>query len=94
MNPAGSCLFHPRFPGGFFVIDASVVPECCNANDISNHQNDQDNNVNNRDFPPALLEAGQHACFTRVTIVTELRLIIVPLRAVWIDEYHPFYTSP
>lgn len=94
MNPARSCLFHPGFPGGFFIIDASIVPECCNANDISNHQNDQDNNVDHRDLPPAPLDAGQHACFTRVAVVTEQRLIGVPFRAVGIDKHHPFKTSP
>lgn len=94
MNPAGSCLFHPCLPGGFFVINASVVPKCCNANDINNHQNDQDDDVDHGDLPPAPLEGSQHACFTRVAVVTELCLIVVPLRAIGIGEHHPFYTSP
>ncbi|KAG6583506.1 PsbP domain-containing protein 6, chloroplastic, partial [Cucurbita argyrosperma subsp. sororia] len=42
----------------FVIIHASIISKGCIANNVRDYENDQDNDINNRDLSPALLDAG------------------------------------
>lgn len=87
MNPARLCLGHSGFSIGFVVVDPAVVPEGCISNDVSNDQYDHDHDVDDRDLPPALLEAGQNPGLAGVAPIAELVLVVAPPAAVWIRTH-------
>lgn len=60
-------LGHPGFTRRLIVIDPTVVPKSSISNNVKDDKDDHNNDVDDRDFPPTLLEASQHTSFTRVT---------------------------
>lgn len=58
MNPARVRLLHSGLPIGLVVVDPFVVPEGSAGDAIHYDEDDQYDDVDDRDFPPALLQAG------------------------------------
>lgn len=84
--PARLSLLHPGFSIRLIVIDPFVVPKRRNGNHIHDNKEDQYDNVDNRHLSPTLFKASKYTSFARVTIVTELFLIIAPFNTIWISS--------
>lgn len=82
MYPAWASLLHPGIPVRFIIVHPLIVPESCARNNIQHDEDDQHNNVDDRDFPPALFQAGNHPSFAGITAVAQLPLIVAPSHAI------------
>lgn len=58
LNPAWLRLLHSGLSIGLVVVDPFVVPEGSTGDAIHYDEDDQYNDVDDGDFPPALLQAG------------------------------------
>lgn len=82
MDPTWLRFCHPCLAVRFIVINLFIVSESGAADDIKDDEEDKHNNVDYRDFPPALLEAAKHTGLAGVTLVAQHLLVIAPPRAV------------
>lgn len=55
MYPTRLRLLHSRLSIGLVVLDPFVVPESCTSDAVHDDEDDEYNDVDDRDFPPALL---------------------------------------
>lgn len=92
--PTRLCLLHSSLAIRFIIVDPFIVPESCYSNHIHYNEKDEYDNVDNRDFSPAFLQAGQYTGFARITLVTKLVLIISPSKTVWVTSYKPTTRAP
>ena len=58
MHPSRLGLGHPCLAIGLIVVHPFIVPKGCIGDHIKDYKEDEDNNVDNRDLPPAVLKAG------------------------------------
>ena len=58
VKPTRFVFGHASRTSRFIIIHASIISKGCIANNVRDYENDQDNDVNDRDLSPALLDAG------------------------------------
>ncbi|KAL6992844.1 hypothetical protein U1Q18_010964, partial [Sarracenia purpurea var. burkii] len=79
---AGLLLLHPVLITGLIIVDAAAVPEGGASHHVNHYQDDQNDDVDQRRLPPALLDVGQNPDFAGVAVVVQLLLFVAPLVAV------------
>jgi len=58
LKPARPRLGHPALSIGFIVVHPSVIPEGSTADNVDDDKYDEDDNVDNGDFPPTVPDTG------------------------------------
>lgn len=95
MYPARPRLLHPGLPIGLVVVDPFVVPEGRTRDAVHYDKDDEHDDVDDRDLPPALLQACQHTGLAGVAVVAELLLVVVvPLQTIRISPHEPCSRRP
>ena len=82
MEPAWLALGHPCHASGLVIVTSLGVAERGTASNVNDHKDDEDDNVQDGDLAPALLDAGKDARLARVTPEAKRLLVVAPLHTV------------